>query len=242
MDPKYKKIIRSMNIKTTKSGKFVDDPYKILYMIENNECIVKDSESRILKFNDIFKIMNVDPFKFSVYRYFKKRGYEVRENEYITIIKNDFIKNVFVKRPYENVYMNFEGILALVDDYFENTFYSFDNLKLEGKNSGIIEERDSLLGENPVFLDERMRIVHNFLINMGITLKSGMKFGCEFLGYVNPTDEHSKYMIKIVRPGMTYIEAAGLARVAHATRKTLILIETDGKSVNTYRAMEWIKI
>ncbi|MGC8610208.1 MAG: hypothetical protein ACP5LM_02510 [Thermoplasmata archaeon] len=241
VDPRHYKLIKSLNIKTTKSGKYVNDPYNVLYMFEKNELKILDKNNESIGIKDLIKILNIDVIKYNVFRYFKRRGFEIEENDHLVIKKNDFKSDVYIKRPYENVKLNFSGILALVDDYLETTFYSFENIDLKGENFNI-EEKDNLFGDKPNILDRDMKIVHDFLIRNGISLKSGMKFGCEFLGYVRQEDEHSKYMIKIVREGMTYIESAGLARVAHATKKSLILIKVKNDKIENYKTMEWIKI
>ena len=117
---------------------------------------------------------------------------------------------------------------------------------LDGRNKPIEYEK---------FLKRAQRIEPNFLIryavfkdirNRGYIIKTALKFGADFRVYdrgVKPGDDHAKWIVYPVHEAdtMTWYEFAAKNRVAHSTKKKLLLGIVDEESDVTYYEIKWTR-
>ncbi len=128
-------------------------------------------------------------------------------------------------------------------------FYLVQNKKMElydGKNDKITEK---------VFLLRAKKIEPNFgvrytvfkdLRERGYIVKTALKFGADFRVYdrgVKPGEDHAKWIVYPVHETevMTMYEFSAKNRVAHSTRKNLLLSVVDAEEDVTYYSIQWLK-
>src|SRR3989344_7934782 len=95
----------------------------------------------------------------------------------------------------------------------------------------------SFLTKYLVFKDMRSR---------GYIVKTALKFGAEFRVYdrgVKPGDDHAKWILYPVHESqaLTWYDFAAKNRVAHSTRKRLLVACVDEESDVTYWELSWIR-
>lgn len=88
-----------------------------------------------------------------------------------------------------------------------------------------------------VFADLRRR---------GYIVKTALKFGADFRVYdrgVKPGDDHAKWVVFPVSEGdgLTWFEFSAKNRVAHSTRKKLLLGIADAEGEITYYEVGWVR-
>ena len=88
-----------------------------------------------------------------------------------------------------------------------------------------------------VFRDMRSR---------GYTVRTALKFGADFRVYdrgVKPGDDHARWIIFPVHEGdtLTWYEFAAKNRVAHSTRKRLLLAIVDEENSVTFYECRWLR-
>ena len=89
-------------------------------------------------------------------------------------------------------------------------------------------------------------VVFRDMRNRGYIIKTALKFGADFRGYdrgVKPGEDHAKW---IVFPGhetsvYTWHEFSAKNRVAHSTKKRLLLAIVDDESDVTYYTVAWTR-
>lgn len=84
------------------------------------------------------------------------------------------------------------------------------------------------------------------LRNRGYIVKTALKFGADFRVYdrgVKPGDDHAKWIVYPVHETevMSMYEFSAKNRVAHSTRKNLLLAVVDAETDVTYYTVTWIK-
>ena len=100
-----------------------------------------------------------------------------------------------------------------------------------------IKQDPQFLVRYPVFRDLRER---------GYLVKTALKFGADFRVYdrgVKPGEDHAKWIVFPVHEGsaMTWYDFASKNRVAHSTRKRLLIGIVDQEGDVTYYECKWIK-
>ncbi len=88
-----------------------------------------------------------------------------------------------------------------------------------------------------VFKDMRSR---------GYIVKTALKFGADFRVYdrgVKPGEDHARWVVYPVHEGstLTWYEFAAKNRVAHSTKKRLMLAVVDDESDVTYWEVKWVR-
>jgi len=78
----------------------------------------------------------------------------------------------------------------------------------------------------------------------GYIVKTALKFGADFRVYdrgVKPGEDHAKWIVYPVHEGeaLTWYEFSAKNRVAHSTRKKLLLAIVDGENDCTYYEVSW---
>ena len=82
--------------------------------------------------------------------------------------------------------------------------------------------------------------------NRGYIIKTALKFGADFRVYdrgVKPGEDHAKWIVYPVYEGstLTWYEFAAKNRVAHSTRKRLLLAVVDDESDVSYWETRWLR-
>ncbi|MFA5796678.1 MAG: tRNA-intron lyase [Candidatus Woesearchaeota archaeon] len=105
------------------------------------------------------------------------------------------------------------------------------------------------------FLKKATKLEPNFWIrycvfkdmrNRGYIIKTALKFGADFRVYdrgVKPGEDHARWIIYPVHEGstMTWYEFAAKNRVAHSTKKRLMMGIVDDEGDVTYYEIKWMK-
>ncbi len=94
------------------------------------------------------------------------------------------------------------------------------------------------VNHSAVFTDLRSR---------GFTVKTALKFGGNFRVYdrgTTPGAEHSKWVVFVVREGSTFSwhEYSAKNRVAHSTKKRLLIAVVDDEGSVSYWESRWMKL
>jgi len=84
------------------------------------------------------------------------------------------------------------------------------------------------------------------LRNRGYIAKTALKFGADFRVYdrgIKPGEDHAKWVVYPVHEGetLTWYEFAAKNRVAHSTRKRLLMAIVDDESDVTYYEIKWTR-
>jgi tRNA-intron endonuclease len=117
---------------------------------------------------------------------------------------------------------------------------------LDGKNKKILFEK---------FLKKARKIEPNFWIrycvfkdirNRGYIIKTALKFGADFRVYdrgVKPGEDHAKWIVYPVHEGetLTWYDFAAKNRVAHSTKKRLLIGIVDDEGDVTYYEIRWVR-
>ncbi|MFH1425255.1 MAG: tRNA-intron lyase [archaeon] len=90
-------------------------------------------------------------------------------------------------------------------------------------------------------------VVFSDLRKKGYIVKTALKFGAEFRVYekgVKPGEEHADWLLATVKESeqMKWHEFAAKSRVAHSTRKKLLLGVVDEEGDVTYYEVSWTKL
>ncbi|MBU2523348.1 MAG: tRNA-intron lyase [Nanoarchaeota archaeon] len=99
------------------------------------------------------------------------------------------------------------------------------------------EKESNFMAKYPVFRDLRDR---------GYIVKTALKFGADFRVYnkgVKPGEDHAKWIVFPVYESsvMTWHDFAAKNRVAHSTKKNLLIAIVDDEGDVTYYECRWIR-
>ena len=117
---------------------------------------------------------------------------------------------------------------------------------LDGRNKPISFEN---------FLKKAKKVEPNFWIrycvfkdirNRGYIIKTALKFGADFRIYdrgIKPGEDHAKWIVYPVHEGetLTWYEFAAKNRVAHSTKKRLLIGIVDDEGDVTYYEIKWVR-
>ena len=89
-------------------------------------------------------------------------------------------------------------------------------------------------------------VVFRDMRNRGYIVKTALKFGADFRVYdrgIKPGDDHAKWILFPVSESksLTWYTFSAMNRVAHSTRKNLLVGIVDAESSVTYYNIEWTK-
>ena len=82
--------------------------------------------------------------------------------------------------------------------------------------------------------------------NKGYIIKTALKFGADFRVYdrgIKPGEDHAKWIVFPVHEGstLTWHEFSAKNRVAHSTKKRLLMAIVDDENDVTYYSVAWIR-
>ena len=159
---------------------------------------------------------------------------------------------------------DYERFLPLYD---RSSFGEIHGVKTKRMELGLSEalylmERDKLevfTGKSKVDLDMFVRLakrseknfwtryrVYRELRTRGYTLRTALKFGADFRVYrrgVKPGEDHAKWVLFCAdeNGGLTWRQFSAMNRVAHSTRKHLLVGVVDDEGDVTYYEIRWKK-
>jgi tRNA-intron endonuclease len=125
---------------------------------------------------------------------------------------------------------------------------------IEKKLMDVYDGRKKLLDEDS-FIKKARKSEKKFMIkyitfkdmrNRGYIVKTALKFGADFRIYdrgVKPGQDHAKWVLYVVHEGenFTWQEFSAKNRVAHSTRKNLLIAIVDDEEDVTYYTISWIR-
>ncbi|MGM5484611.1 MAG: tRNA-intron lyase [Nanobdellota archaeon] len=131
---------------------------------------------------------------------------------------------------YEALYLVEKKKLSVKDGRGKE--YSFDRLFRKAKR----REKDFWV-KYCVFRDFR---------NRGYVIKTALKFGAEFRVYdrgIKPGEDHAKWVVYPVheRRELTWHDFSAKNRVAHSTKKRLLIGIVDGENDIVYYEVRWVR-
>ena len=125
---------------------------------------------------------------------------------------------------------------------------------LEKKRLILYDARNKLI-DSEAFLKKSKKFEPNFWVrycvysdirNRGYIIKTALKFGADFRIYdrgVKPGEDHAKWVVFPVHEGstLTWYEFAAKNRVAHSTKKRLLIGIVDAENDVTYYEIKWLR-
>ena len=125
---------------------------------------------------------------------------------------------------------------------------------LEKKKSIVYDSRNKEI-DFESFLKKAHKVEPNFWVrycvykdirNRGYIIKTALKFGADFRIYdrgVKPGEDHARWVVFPVHEGsvLTWYEFAAKNRVAHSTKKRLLIGILDAENDVTYYEIKWLR-
>lgn len=132
---------------------------------------------------------------------------------------------------------------------FIEALFLFEKGKLD-----ILDTRGKPMSEEQ-FVRKAEKMESNFWIkycvfkdlrNRGYIVKTALKFGADFRVYergIKPGEDHAKWIVYPVHEGstMTWYEFSAKNRVAHSTKKHLLIGVVDEEDSVTYYEIKWVR-
>tara|TARA_Y100000310_G_C20648734_1_gene798177 strand:- start:916 stop:1509 length:594 start_codon:yes stop_codon:yes gene_type:complete len=182
--------------------------------------------------------------------------------------KSDQVKDENANEPI-NAYLAEERVLTEISDYSRELYNQsrYGTLLDDGKvQLSLIEgayliEKKKLIVHNlrnkviefDSFIKKAQKLIPSFWIkycvfkdmrNRGYIIKTALKFGADFRVYdrgVKPGEDHARWVVYPVHEGssLTWHEFAAKNRVAHSTKKRLLIGIVDEEASVTYYEIAW---
>ena len=158
--------------------------------------------------------------------------------------ESDEARDLYSKSVYGSITKEGSVQLSLVEG-----LYLLEKGKIEvldGRNKPITQDK---------YIKRAQRIEPSFWIrymafsdlrNRGYIVKTALKFGADFRVYdrgIKPGEDHAKWVVFPVHEAsvLTWNEYAGKNRVAHSTKKRLLLAVVDDEGDVSYWESRWIR-
>src|SRR3989338_7597265 len=130
-----------------------------------------------------------------------------------------------------------------------------EGLYLQEKKRLILYDSSNKLIDSDVFLEKAKKFEPNFWVrycvykdirNRGYIIKTALKFGADFRIYdrgVKPGEDHARWVVFPVHEAstLTWYEFAAKNRVAHSTKKRLLLGIVDSENDVTFYECRWLR-
>ncbi|MFH0869989.1 MAG: tRNA-intron lyase [archaeon] len=185
----------------------------------------------------------VEPEKESEDKVKKEKVKAIYARERVLTESSDEARNFYAKSVYGQILEGGKVQLSLPE-----ALYLLEKGKLEikdGKKKLSVEE----------FIRKARKAEPNFWIrycvfkdmrNRGYIIKTALKFGADFRVYdrgVKPGEDHARWIIFPVHEGetLTWYEFAAKNRVAHSTKKRLMMGIVDDEGDVTYYEIKWMR-
>ncbi len=172
----------------------------------------------------------------------KVLAYFIRETVFTE--DSDRARDLYAQSRYGSVQKDGRVVLSLIE-----ALYLFEKGKiavLDGRNRELTFDQ---------FLRKAKKTEPNFwtrycvykdMRNRGYILKTALKFGAEFRVYdrgIKPGEDHARWILYPVSEGnvLTWYEFAAKNRVAHSTKKRLMIGIVDNEGDVTYYEIRWMR-
>jgi tRNA-intron endonuclease, archaea type len=157
---------------------------------------------------------------------------------------NDAARDLYAQSRFGAVTDSGKVSLSLIEAY-----YLIEKNKIE-----VYSSSKKKMSED-AFLAKAKKLESNFLTryavfkdfrNRGYIIKTALKFGADFRVYdrgVKPGEDHAKWIVYPVPEAsyMTWYDFAAKNRVAHSTKKRLLIGIVDEESSVTYYEVRWLR-
>lgn len=105
--------------------------------------------------------------------------------------------------------------------------------------------KHELIKKNPLIVDQL--VVYKRLRQQGYIVKSGLKYGAQFRVYeksVKPGQDHAKWIVEVIheKDKLKLTDFSAKNRVAHSTKKKLILAIVDDDLDVTFFEINWLRL
>jgi len=174
----------------------------------------------------------------------QKKIKAILAKERVITESSDEARELYNKSRYGTLLDNGKVQLSLLE-----ALYLIEKKKLivmDGRNKEIEFDR---------FLKKAQKTESNFWIrysvfkdmrNRGYITKTALKFGADFRVYdrgIKPGEDHAKWIVYPVYEGesLTWYEFSAKNRVAHSTKKRLLMAVVDNEGDVTYWEVKWIR-
>lgn len=174
----------------------------------------------------------------------KERVKAVFANERVIADSSDESRELYNQSRYGTTLESGKLQLSLLE-----ALYLMEKNRLELRDSrGKVLNFESLL-KKATKLESNFWIrycVFKDMRNRGYIIKTALKFGADFRVYdrgVKPGEDHARWIIYPVHEGstLTWYEFAAKNRVAHSTKKRLMMGIVDDEGDVTYYEIKWLK-
>lgn len=139
-----------------------------------------------------------------------------------------------------------------IDKKFQYSFIEALFLLERGRARILLDKKELTFDKflkNAIKLEPNLWVrycVYADLRKRGYIVKTALKFGADFRVYdrgVKPGEDHAKWIVYPLRESdvMTLYEFSAKNRVAHSTRKRLLLAVVDEESDVTYYSIAWVR-
>lgn len=165
-------------------------------------------------------------------------------DNFVFVDLDDQVRSWYDQTRFGEVNVHKKLQLSLIE-----AFYLMEKTRLE-----ILDRRNSVFTFER-FLNKAKKLEPQFWIrycvfkdlrNRGYIVKTALKFGADFRVYdrgVRPGDDHARWVVYPVYEGssMTWYEFAAKNRVAHSTKKRLMLGVVDDEGEVSYWEVRWLR-
>ena len=177
----------------------------------------------------------------------EKKGEEIKAifaGERVLVEKSDKANELYDKSRFGNILEGGKLQLSLLEALYlieKNRIYAVDGrgkeINFESFLKKAQKQEPNFWIRYSVFKDMR---------NRGYIIKTALKFGADFRVYdrgVKPGEAHAKWIVYPVHEGstLTWHEFAAKNRVAHSTRKRLLIGIVDEEGDVTYYEIKWTR-
>ncbi len=164
--------------------------------------------------------------------------------ERVLVEQGDIANELYDKSRFGTLLENGKLQLSLLEG-----FYLYEKQKIL-----ILDGKKKPFGYD-VYLKKAQKQEHNFWIryavykdlrNRGYIVKTALKFGADFRVYdrgIKPGEDHAKWIVFPVYESntLTWYEYSAKNRVAHSTKKRLLLAIVDDEGDCTYYECKWMR-
>ncbi len=130
-----------------------------------------------------------------------------------------------------------------------------ESLYLAEKKKLVVYDSKNKVIDSDSFMKKSQKVEPNFWVrycvykdirNRGYIIKTALKFGADFRIYdrgVKPGEDHARWVVFPVHEGstLTWYEFAAKNRVAHSTKKRLLIGIVDAENDVTYYEIKWLR-
>lgn len=157
---------------------------------------------------------------------------------------SDASRELYNQSRYGSLLDNGKLQLSLIEALYLMEKNTIEIYKSKNKKIGFDEFSKKAKKQEPNFWIRYC--VFRDIRNRGYIIKTALKFGADFRVYdrgVKPGEDHAKWIVYPVYEGstLTWYEFAAKNRVAHSTRKRLLLAVVDEESSVSYWETRWLR-